>query len=347
MQRIGSRLQLAIALFALLSGVFAAGGAAALGSAYSVGTTSGAPNIGKVASGSVDTTFTVTASGGAVGVGTTGSGAGSLVPKGATRTALTTITISCNTGTACSNDTTITVTAGAGSGAGRQISGLSAAFAAVGTSGAAVYKSGSTSGGTSMTFVIKGVGAGKSGFFYLGFNWPIAAGGAGSAGASYTVTATGTGVTTGTGSTSAQASVDAPLTVTKQQDLNFGKIVVEANLAGSISWAASGQGSMSPPYWTTSNARQVAGGGGSIGKFKVTGAPSQQITVTLSPNPLSISGGNHPLSVNFSNTATGLQLIGTDGTLTFYVGGAFSWTASTVPSPAVYQGTMTVTVNYN
>jgi hypothetical protein len=308
--------------------------------AFSITATTTNPNIGKVASAAAgDTTFTVVASTGSTSV--TG-GAGGFIPPTPTRTALTTIVINCSGGSSCGNDTTVTITTAAGTGRGKQITGLSAAF---GYSGAATWKSGPTSGGASLSFVIAGVGNNNSKSFRLGVVWPIAATGTiGTATGPYTVQVTASGVTSASRNLAANANVQAGISLSQVTPLDFGTLALMAGQSGSVTYPAGGQGAEAS--WSLTGAQQVRGH--TIGKYKVTGTPGQQISVSVTPIPtLTLtrqpSGGSLPMSV--SNTAQGAQLIPLSGEFFFYIGGSINFSSST--TTGAYKGIYTITVNYS
>ncbi|MFC3070199.1 DUF4402 domain-containing protein [Phenylobacterium soli] len=296
-----------------------------------------APNIGKVASGTSTTNFTVASGSGAVSIG---SGGAQFVPYGATRTALTTITINCSGGNKCKNNN-INISINAGSATGRA-SGITALSADFSGSSTARLTSGATSASSSsgaLSFTIKPVATGTSGSasFTVGMTIPILPSGTvGLATAAYTITASGTGYTTGSGSAAGRATVEDPLSMSKNSDLSFGRLVLLTGQSGAATWAAADQS------WTVTGA--TAMGSRAIGKFTVTGTASQAINFSVPSSITMTNGHGDTLPITVSTTAQGTQLIGTNGQFIFYVGGQISYSSST-PTGA-YTATFTVSANY-
>jgi hypothetical protein len=287
-----------------------------------------APNIGKVSSGSGTTNFVVDAATGSVSVG---GGGGQFIPYNATRTALTTITISCSGGSACANSVVVTVSAGAATGRASTISGFTADFSGSSTARLANGQT-SASGGSTLTMTLSGIGNGSSKTFTLGMTIPVlTTGTAGNATAAYSVTA-GSGV----GSGAAQTKVEGALSISKQSDLSFGRVVLLTGQSGTATWAAANQA------WTLTGA--IAMTTHTIGQFTVTGTPSQAINFGI-PSTITLSNGHgNTLAVTVSTTGQGTQLIGSLGTFVFYLGGQISFSSST-PTGA-YTANFAVSVNY-
>lgn len=326
MRRLSKKLQPALAALILLAAVLL-GGRAEAGITYTVGLSATAPNIGKVSSGSATTSFVVDAATGAVSI----SGTGQFIPYNATRTALTTITISCSGGSACANTVTVTVAAGAATGRASTISGFTADFSGSSTAKLANGQT-SASGGSTLTMTLSGIGNNSSKTFTLGMTVPIlTTGTAGNATAAYSVTA-GSGM----GSAAAQAKVEGALSISKQSDLSFGRVVLLAGQSGTATWSAANQA------WTLTGA--IAMTTHTIGQFTVTGTPSQAINFSI-PSTITLSNGHgNTLPVTVSTTGQGTQLIGSLGTFVFYVGGQISFSSST-PTGA-YTANFTVSANY-
>lgn len=292
------------------------------------------PNFGNIASGSANTDFVLDAASGTV----TENGTASFLPASVTsRSTPTTITVNCSGGTACSNNMTVAITTATPSpGPVGRISGLAVSF-----SGAtAVYKSGPTTGTTSLTFVIGGVGNNNSKTFKLGLTMPVLANSSGYGTAPYTITVSATSVTTGVGNAAVQANVTAPVSITQQNELNFGTLVQIANQTGQVLFPAAGQGTS----WTLTNMVQLKPH--QIGYYKITGNANSQISVSITPSPLPLNRtGGGSLSMAVSHTAQGTQFLDATGTKYFYVGGSIS----SIPYSTLagkYQGQYTITVNY-
>jgi hypothetical protein len=294
------------------------------------------PNFGNVASGAAITNFTLVASTGVV----TENGTGSFVPASVTsRSTPTTITVNCAGGTSCSNNMTVAITTATLSGPVGRITALGVSFTTPSD-----FVSGTTSGGNAITFIMKGPGNNNSKSFKLGMTVPIAANGSGYGTAPYTITVTGSGVTTGSGGAAVQANVSAPISISRQSELNFGTLVQIANQTGQVLFPAAGLGNT----FTLTNLIQLRPH--TIGYYKITGNASSQVSVSISPSPLPLinAAGGNPLSMAVSHTAQGTQFLDSSGIKYFYVGGSISsipYGAATTPSGA-YKGQYTVTVNY-
>ncbi|MDB5418284.1 MAG: hypothetical protein JWP50_1703 [Phenylobacterium sp.] len=327
MRRLSKQIQPALAAFILLATVLL-GGRAEAAIAYTVGLSATTPNIGKVSSGSATTNFVVDAATGSVAAG---AGGGQFIPYNATRTALTTITIGCSGGTACANTVVVTISAGSATGRAGAITGFTADFSGTSTarlsSGAA-----SASGGSTLSMTLSGIGNSASKTFTLGMTIPIlTTGAAGNATAAYTVTAG-----SAAGSAAAQAKVEGALSLSKQSDLSFGRVVLLTGQSGTATWAAATQA------WTLTGA--IAMTTHTIGQFTVTGTPTQAINFTI-PSTISLTNGlGGALPVTVSTTGQGTQLINSAGNFVFYVGGQISFTSST-PTGA-YTANFPVGVNY-
>lgn len=308
------------------------------------------PNIGKVASGTASTNFTVNAASGSISIG---SGGAQFIPYNATRSSFTTITINCSGGKKChSNNVTVTITAGA---AGSDRLGAINGFEADFTGGAtAQLNSGATSQScsscSSMTMTLKPVAtSGNSGSatFHLGLTVPVLTSGTlGTGTASYTISASGSGYTTGTGSAAVQSTVEGKLGMTKTSDLRFGTVVLIAGQSGTMTWDAANQTLSTNP----ASGLVFQKGTTSIGQFQVTGTPSQTLHFTLTGNaglPSAIRLTNSrgmTLDVTPSTTAQSSQSIPFSGAFTFYLGGTVN--ISPTMNTGDYSGTVTVTANY-
>lgn len=304
-----------------------------------VSLSSTAPNIGKVASGTSTTNFTVASGSGAVSIG---SGGAQFVPYGATRTALTTITINCSGGAKCNKNTiNISITGGSATNRVGAITALSADFSGSSTARLTSGATSASSSSGSLSFTIKPVAAtgqnSGSASFTLGMTFPVLPTGTVGVGtAAYSITASGTSYTTGTGGASARATVEDPLSMSKNSDLSFGRLVLLTGQSGAATWAAADQS------WTVTGA--TAMGSRAIGKFTVTGTASQAINFSVPSSITMTNGHGDTLPITVSTTAQGTQLIGTNGQFIFYVGGQISYSSST-PTGA-YTATFTVSANY-
>ena len=142
-----------------------------------------------------------------------------------------------------------------------------------------------------------------------------------------------------TATATATATIMTPITITKDVDLNFGNLAVNAT-AGTLDLA-------------TNNNRSVTGGvtlmpGGTItaASFTVTGVPAATYSISL-PASIVITDGTHNMTVDgfiSSPTPTGTLTLGSS---TLLVGATLNVLAS--QAAGIYTNTtdLDVTVNYN
>jgi hypothetical protein len=195
-----------------------------------------------------------------------------------------------------------------------------------------------------------GITNGGTATFWVGADFPIrgndsaAATGAASSGFYVYVALSPNTPTAGSTSGLAVARVLRPINVANATGLAFGTIVRPSAGAGSVSVnAATGQ-------------RTIAGTG-SIGAgsptptratYVVTGEGGQAFSLDV-PQSFQMTGPGSPLTVHLTPTASGAQTLssalGSAGSFSFGVGGSFSTAATT--AIGAYQGSYTVTVQYN
>jgi hypothetical protein len=314
-----------------------------------VGLSSTAPDIGKVAAGASATSFTVAAASGGVSIG---SGGAQFVPYTATRTALTTVTINCSGGSKCrTNNVTVTISAGSATGRLGAITAWSADFTGTSTARLSNNATSASSATSSMTLTLKPVitsGTSGSATFHIGMTFPVnTSGSLGGATSGYSIQASGTGYTTSPVAAAAvQSVVEGKLTMSKTADLKYGTVVLIAGQSGTITWDAATQLLGTNP---------AAGlvfqkGSTSIGAFTVSGTPGQTLHFTLGGNaglPTYITLTNaqgFTLNITPSSTGQSGQSIPGGGTFTFYLGGTIS--ISPTMHTGAYAGTVSVTTNY-
>jgi hypothetical protein len=138
------------------------------------------------------------------------------------------------------------------------------------------------------------------------------------------------------------ANVFRGLSVSQTTALNFGTIVRPTGLlAGVILPASTGDIQV---YGTAALSSDPP----ARGRFTVTGEGGQAVAISI-PLGFSMSNGSDTIPVLLSREGDGNQAlsnsIGTAGTFSFYVGGAFALTRAT--APGVYTGSYTVNVDYN
>jgi hypothetical protein len=303
------------------------------------------PDIGKVASGTADTTVTVD-SGGVATISATG-GANFIPPTVTTRTSQQTLTIGCSGGGACNkNNVTVVITATGGTNRLATITGFSVG------GGTAVLASGSASsctGCSSLTITIKPVAASgqNSGSATIGLGMTSAIKASGTIGAAtsgYSVQASGGGYNSSTVFTAnMKATVEGKLGMLAPTNLAYGVVVLTGN--GTITWDAATQTLSTNPTGLV-----VQKGTTSIGTFTVTGTPGQTINFTLSGNAglpnfitLTKNPGSGSINITPSTTGQSSQTILGNGTFPFYVGGTINLSTTTTGH---YEGTFTVTANY-
>jgi len=151
--------------------------------------------------------------------------------------------------------------------------------------------------------------------------------------------------TSATQSTSATVKIVQPITLTKNSDLAFGTVVKPTSGSNTVTISTSsdtpaltGAGDAALATSTTSRADFTVGGEGGQ-TFSITAPASVNMTR---------SGGSETLAVTLTKSAASGSLsgsIGSAGTASFDVGGAFTVNSSTVSG--AYSGSFNTTVAYN
>jgi hypothetical protein len=337
MQRAGSGIRRETRRWSLLLTLVLMTGPTGAQTVQSISTST--PNLGNVVSGaSGDTVFRSAASSGTI---TRLSGTGARLGTGSSRPL---VTIACGSN-ACKNKSLNIRVGSIGSPSGRA-GPLNNFTISAGTASITTAPSGSNP----VSFTIAGLANPGTGTFWVGADFPIkgndsaAATGAASSGFYVYVALSPNIPVAGSTSGLGVARVFRPINVTNSTGLAFGSIVRPSTGAGSVSIdAATGQ-------------RTVVGTG-SIGAgapnptraaYLVTGEGGQAFSLSV-PQSFQMTGPGSPLTVNLAPTASGAQTLsstpGSAGTFSFGVGGSFSTAAST--AIGAYQGTYTVTVQYN
>jgi hypothetical protein len=323
----------ALAVLALVLGL------AVPAAAQTVEISPAAPDLGNVVSAATgDTVFRVSASTGAV---TRFSGNGTRIGTGSTRAL---VTISCPTGVCRINNTNVRIgSIGSPSGRAGQLTNFTV------SPGTATILTGPT-GSNPIEFTLGPMGTSNTATFWVGADFPIRGNdsGVGTGRASsgfYVYVASGVGTPT-SGSTSglAVANVFRPIAVSVQSPLAFGRIVRPSSGSGTVAIAAA------------TGARTVTGTGAvgfgspapSRATYSVTGEGGQAFSLSF-PATFQMAGPGTPLTVNLTSTASGPQVLsaaaGSAGTFAFGMGGSFAISSTTVSG--AYQGTYSVTVQYN
>jgi hypothetical protein len=201
-----------------------------------------------------------------------------------------------------------------------------------------------------VSFTIAGIPNGGTATFWVGADFTVrgnevaAASGAASSGFYVYVAIAPTVPLTGSSAGLAVARVFRPITVANATGLTFGTIVRPSTGSGSVSIdAATGQ-------------RTVTGAGSlaastpapSRATYVITGEGGQAFSLGV-PSTFQMTGPGSPLTVTLTSTASAAQTLsstlGSAGTFSFGVGGSFSTAAAT--AVGAYQGSYTVTVQYN
>ena len=151
-----------------------------------------------------------------------------------------------------------------------------------------------------------------------------------------------------TASASGNATIVAPITLTNNVPLEFGKVAVQALTAGSVTLTPAAATTPTPALGVT----LLTGTTRTAAKFTVGGVASYIYTITVPASALTISdGASHNMTISdFSFASVNAPSL-TGGTLTsggadeFYVGGKLNVAAGQTPNS--YTGSFNVTVNYN
>lgn len=155
---------------------------------------------------------------------------------------------------------------------------------------------------------------------------------------STTASAQSTANATATGS----VTIVQPLTITKDADMAFGRIVRPSTGTGTVSLA-----NTSDAVSATAGAVALTGITTSRAKFTINGEGAQAVTLTV-PASFDMLNGTDSLTVTLSPDLTSpvtlSGTLGAAGSASLNVGGSFSL-PSTTPT-GVYSGTFQVTVAY-
>ncbi len=143
-------------------------------------------------------------------------------------------------------------------------------------------------------------------------------------------------VNTATATANGSATIIQPITITKNTDLAFGRIVRPATGSGSVT--------------ITNTADTVAAAGGAVAlasttsraKFTIAGESGLSATLTV-PATFALTSGANTLTVTLSPDQTSPLTLAATAT-TLYVGGSFPVTNAT--ASGAYTGTFDVTVAY-
>ncbi|MBI4084250.1 MAG: DUF4402 domain-containing protein [Candidatus Lambdaproteobacteria bacterium] len=120
------------------------------------------------------------------------------------------------------------------------------------------------------------------------------------------------------------------LVITKIRDLNFG--LCDQGVAATYVVAAA------------NNPGTGACIGATSGRFRVTGAPRQTVTISLIPVPVTITNGTDALSVTENASPTGTRRLNASGNLIIHVGGTVTLTTASLSQDVDLIGTATLRV---
>jgi hypothetical protein len=143
-------------------------------------------------------------------------------------------------------------------------------------------------------------------------------------------------VNTSTATASGSTTIIKPLTITKNVDLAFGRIVRPSTGSGSVTIA------------NTADTVSTAGGAVALAstttraKFTISGENALVTTLSV-PTTFALNNGANVLTVTLSPDQTSPLTLGATDT-TLFVGGSFPVTSTTVSG--AYTGTFDVTVTY-
>jgi len=151
--------------------------------------------------------------------------------------------------------------------------------------------------------------------------------------------ATSAQAATNSATANANATIISALTITKNNDLNFGTAVPAAT-AGTVVIAPTAAGTQ---VCTTV---VCTGAGNSAAQFTLSGAATYTAVVTI-PATVSLAGPGPSMTATLSNSLTANKMLLT-GTAAdnFYVGGSLAVGTSALQTSGAYTGTFTVTVAY-
>jgi hypothetical protein len=145
-----------------------------------------------------------------------------------------------------------------------------------------------------------------------------------------------------TQSTTGSTRILQAISISKQADLDFGRIVRPSSGSSTIQLTAGGVRSV-----TSGNAALANGGTVSAAAYTVTGEGGQSFSITPDATFNMVNGANSIEVTPTASAATGALSgsIGSSGTANFTVGGSFTITNTTVTGD--YSGSFNVVVAYN
>ena len=146
-----------------------------------------------------------------------------------------------------------------------------------------------------------------------------------------------------TATATATATIVTPISISNDQDMNFGILSVQSTAGGTA-------------VLTPAGARSVTGGvtlpadNGTVtpASFTVSGVATYTYSITLPSSPLTITSGSNTMTVTaFTSTPSGTGTLNSSGEQTLNVGATLNVSAAQ-PAGTYVSGTpFNVTVNYN
>ena len=275
-----------------------------------------------------DTIFRIVPADGSV---TRQSGGGAR-PNGGAARAL--VTMSC-TGAGCDTaQDTITITAAGSTGRALALTNLTVAD---GTNPPVITNQVADAG--TLSFTVGGIPDGQTRDIYVGADFGVADSGAtGAATASFTVAAT-----SGAKGGAFAANVLRAISLDKQSNLSFGRIIPSTSQQTTVLMDATTGAFDSPGGGAVALDRLSPG----FAQFEVKGEGGQSLSIVVD-SEFDLSMGAHNLTVTTNHNAVAPTLdgaSGSEGSYSFRVGGSFTLPASA--PPGLYTGHFSVTASYD
>jgi len=145
-----------------------------------------------------------------------------------------------------------------------------------------------------------------------------------------------------TATATATATIITPITITKNADMNFGNVAVQATTGGTVVMTPAGLRSA-----TSGVTLPASGGTVSAASFTVNGQAGYTYSITLPHSVTLTDAASNPMLVdNFSSTPTPVGSL-TGGTQTLLVGATLNVALNQAPGVYTSVTPFTVIVNYN
>lgn len=145
-----------------------------------------------------------------------------------------------------------------------------------------------------------------------------------------------------TASASATATIVTPISITKNVDMNFGNVAVQASTGGTVVLTPAGVRSA-----TGGVTLPVTNGTVSAASFTVNGSGNYTYSITLPSTALTITSGANNMTVSsFTSSPSAIGTL-TAGTQTLTVGATLNVAAAAPAGTYVSATPFDVTVNYN